>query len=219
MLYSNTRKLILSGWLKNYNKSTYSNSLRLQKFLFFYEAFSKVDGDNEADFSNLKGYKNGPVFSKVWGDYTKEGFAFEYEAEDCFEKNSEKVNNNRATQCAFLVATLSENELSTLTHAMNIWKSQEKLINAGISQVPLHEKDFNQDDFEIIRNLQAMYPVALINSSKIIPIDNIYFVIKNEKFKELKEQHFDILSMIVKNEELHNPVFIDIDESGRLVID
>ena len=219
MLFSDARKLTLSGWLKNYNNSVYYNSLRLQKFLFFYEAFSQVDGDKDADFSNLKGYKNGPVFSKVWGDYTKEGFTFGCKAEEYFEKNFEKVNNDRALQCAFLVATLSESELSALTHIMNIWKSQEEWIIKGASQVPLYEKDFNQNDFNIIKSLQDMYPVDLINSSKIIPIDNTYFVIKDDKFQELKEEHFDVLSSIIKNEELHNPVFIDIDESGRLIID
>ena len=219
MINSNVRKLTLSGWLKKNSITAFRSSLRFQKFLFFYEAFSKVDGDSDADFSGLKGYKNGPVFSTVWGDYTKESCAFEWEADECFEENSEKVNNDRALQCVFIVMTLSESELSALTHVMNIWKSQEELINKGILQVPLHEADFNQNDFEIIRSLQLMYPVSLINSSKIIPIDNIYFVINENKFQELNEEHFDVLSSLVKNEKLHNPVFIDIDESGCLVID
>ena len=54
MLWSNERKLALSGWLNENHRSSYSSSLKLQKFLFFYECFSKVDGE-EHDFSNLKG--------------------------------------------------------------------------------------------------------------------------------------------------------------------
>jgi len=219
MINSNVRKLTLSGWLKKNSIIAFHSSLRFQKFLFFYEAFSKVDGDSDADFSGLKGYKNGPVFSTVWGDYTKESYAFEREADECFEENSEKVNNDRALQCAFIVMTLSESELSALTHIMNIWKSQEELINKGILQVPLYETDFNQNDVDLIKSLQSMYPVSLINSSKIIPMDNIYFVVNEDSFQKLNGEHFDILSALVKNEELHNPVFIDIDESGCLVID
>ena len=70
MLFSSDRKLSLSGWLQENNTLSYFSPLRLQKFLFFYEAFSKADGDY-SDFSHLKGYKRGPVFSQVWGDTQK----------------------------------------------------------------------------------------------------------------------------------------------------
>ena len=219
MIFSNTRKLTLSAWLKNNNFSAYHNNLRLQKFLFFYEAFSKVDGDKKADFTHLKGYKNGPVFSTVWGDCTKEEWNFEKKADECFEKYGDSVNQKIAKQCSFIVSTLSESELSELTHAMNIWNCKKEYINQGVSQVPLDEKDFNQDDVHLIEELNNIYPIEMINSSRIINIDNFYFVINQNKFQELTEKHFDVLSTIIKNEELHNPVFIDIDESGQLIID
>ena len=69
MIYSNERKLYLSGWLKNNDNTSYETPLKLQKFLLFYEAFTKVSGETP-DFSHLRGYKKGPVFSNVWGDYT-----------------------------------------------------------------------------------------------------------------------------------------------------
>lgn len=53
MLYSNKRKLSLSGWLQANYMPAYRSPLRLQKFLFMYEAFSKAEGD-ESDFSRLK---------------------------------------------------------------------------------------------------------------------------------------------------------------------
>ncbi len=46
------------------------------KFLLFYEAFAKTFGE-QPDFSHLRGYKKGPVFSNVWGDYTKERASFD----------------------------------------------------------------------------------------------------------------------------------------------
>ena len=102
---------------------------------------------------------------------------------------------------------------------MNIWNCKKEYINQGVSQVPLDEKDFNQDDVHLIEELNNIYPIEMINSSRIINIDNFYFVINQNKFQELTEKHFDVLSTIIKNEELHNPVFIDIDESGQLIID
>lgn len=76
MIISNNRKQYLSGWLKNNYYSAYETPIKLQKFLFFYESFSKVR-DQIVDFSYLKGYKKGPVFSQVWGDYTKERDEFD----------------------------------------------------------------------------------------------------------------------------------------------
>ena len=65
MVYSNKRKLLLSGWLKENGSVEYNTSLKLQKYLLFYELFAKIDGDYY-DLSSLKGYKRGPVFSTVW---------------------------------------------------------------------------------------------------------------------------------------------------------
>ena len=207
MVYSNERKLTLSAWLKRHRKAEYDIPLKLQKFLFFYEAFSKVAGDDKADFDHLRGYKNGPVFSNVWGDYTKDRWDFEQAGNMCFEKYGEMVNVARALQCSFIVSTLSERELSALTHEMNIWKSQEKYINQGCYQVSLRESDFNEYDFH------------MIETSEIVRVDNYYFVLSREDFTRLTEEHQDILMSLTDNAELHNPVFVSIDEEGCLLID
>lgn len=44
--------------------------------MLFYETFSKIV-EEQTDFSHLRGYKNGPVFSNVWGGYTKDREEFE----------------------------------------------------------------------------------------------------------------------------------------------
>lgn len=218
MIYSNERKLTLSAWLKNTHRVEYEIPLKLQKFLFFYEAFSKVAGE-KADFDHLRGYKNGPVFSNVWGDYTKERYSFEQHSQDCFNKLSYMINIDIAQQCSFIVATLSEEELSALTHKMNIWKCKKKFIDMDCYQVDLYEDDFNSADFQMIKILGSMYPLQMVNSSEIIRLENFYFVISKEHFKNLTEKHMDTLSILVQEEELHNPIFIDIDDEGRLIID
>lgn len=58
MFYSNSRKLTLSGWLKNYDEAIFNDAQKLQYFLFLYEAFSKVAGDEKADFTHLVGVKD-----------------------------------------------------------------------------------------------------------------------------------------------------------------
>lgn len=218
MIYSNNRKLCLSGWLKQNNEQEYNTPLKLQKFLLLYEAFSKVAGES-TDFSHLKGYKRGPVFSHVWGDYTKARIEFDTAAEESYTYKKVDINEVRAKKCAFIVSTLSEKELSEFTHKMNIWKSKENRIMSGEYQVALSESDFNQDDMKLVSLLENMYPIEMIDESRIVSIDNHYFIFNKADVSKLTEAHFDTLSTLVEKEELYNPIYVDIDEEGRLLID
>lgn len=218
MVNSNRRKLALSGWLRQHSRNEYDTPLKLQKFLLLYESFSKVSGETP-DFGHLRGYKRGPVFSNVWGDYTKEREAFNEAAEESFRRGLSEINEERAKKCAFVVGVLSENELSELTHTMNLWKAKERRIMSGEYQVDLDERDFNENDSRLISMLDAMYPIDLIDDSEIIEIDNHYFVFRKSDTRRLTEEHFDILSILTEKEQLHNPVYVEIDEGGRLIID
>lgn len=217
MIYSNERKLCLSGWLKEHSEKEYNTSLKLQKFLVLYEAFTKVKGE-EADFSHLRGYKKGPVFSNVWGDYTKERQQFNLAAESAYRKNQNLVNEPRARKSAFIVGTLSEVELSDLTHNFNFWNSKKERIG-GEKQVNLSESDFNQGDYALIETLDQMYDDAIVENSEIVNLDKLYFVFPKEDIKKLTESHFDTLLTLAEREELHNPVYVEIDQEGRLVVD
>lgn len=218
MIYSNDRKLCLSGWLQAANQAAYDVPLKLQKFLFLYEAFSKTSGD-ASDFSHLRGYARGPVFSNVWGDYTKERSTFNREAAEHYMSNSAQLNEERAEKCSFIVRTLTEKELSELTHRMNIWSAKRSRIMGGERQVNLDEQDFNDDDAEMIRTLDAMYPISMIRNSVPVPIDGTCFVLSAEDNTKLTEAHMDALAQLAANEELHNPVYVEIDSEGGLAID
>ncbi len=218
MICSNERKLCLSGWIKKNNQQEYNTPLKLQKFLLLYEAFSKISGETP-DFDHLRGYKRGPVFSNVWGDYTKERLKFNQAAEDCYTKNKSPINILRAKKCAFIVRTMTEREMSELTHKMNLWKSKEQRIMDGEYQVDLCEKDFNSDDEQIMTLLDKIYPMDMIENSEVINLDNKYFVFNKTDIEKLTEEHFDTLLSLSEQEEIYNPVFVDIDEGGRLIID
>lgn len=218
MINSNHRKLLLSGWLKHNGSAEYDSPLKHQKFLLFYEAFMKING-YEADFSHLKGYKHGPVFSNVWGDYTYERAAFDDAVERAYSASPESINSDLAQKSLFTVSVLSAKELSELTHKLNLWKSKQARIEQGERQVELSESDFNCEDAEIIRKLCEMHPMSLINDSHVIEIDNHYFVFNRHDASRLTEQHIDVLTELADKEELHNPVYVDIDEEGRLVVD
>ena len=219
MINSNVRKLCLSGWLKNNYYTAYEAPLKLQKFLLLYESFAKVNGEI-TDFKYLKGYQRGPVFSQVWGDYTKERQCFDNAADDAYKNHyQEEVNDELVKKSAFLVRILSEKELSELSHKMNIWKVKESRIMNGEHQVSLSEDDFNEDDEKMINLLNSMYPISLIEESEVISINNYYFIIKKTDIPKLTATHYDVLSSLTDTEELMNPVYVDIDEEGRLIVD
>ena len=218
MPYSNNRKLALSGWLKSNDAVSYGLSLKLQKFLFLYEAFSKISDDNP-DFSCLKGYQRGPVFSTVWGDYTRERKDFDRAALSAYNSNIDIIDEQRAKKVDFIIGSLSESDLSELTHGFNIWRVKSKQIMAGEQHVELDEADFNDDDIKMTMLLERMYPDEMINHSVIIPISEKYFVFSENDMKKFTEQHMDILIALAKNKELHNPVFVEIEDDGRLSID
>ncbi len=218
MIYSNERKLCLSGWFKENSEKSYSKSLKLQKFLLIYEAFAKTSGE-KPDFSHLRGYKKGPVFSNVWGDYTKERTAFDTAAMKTYEAKKDSVNETRAKKCGFIVETMTEEELSELTHKMNLWNSKKARIMSGEYNVNLDEKDFNEDDKKMIQLLDSMYPIEMIENSIVVDLDKNYFVFSKEDSVKLTEEHFDTLMLLSERETLHNPVYVDIDSEGRLLID
>lgn len=70
MIYPNKRRLDLIEWLKKNNNILYEDHLKLQKFLFFYECFTKISGETP-DFSHLKGDLSGPIFVDVKNYYVK----------------------------------------------------------------------------------------------------------------------------------------------------
>ncbi len=218
MIHTDTRKLQLAGWLKEHGNVEYQSPLKLQKFLLLYEIFTKVD-KGVGDFSHLKGYKRGPVFSQTWGDYTYERTAFDRAAEKAFEADEGSIDEERAKRSLFIVSILSENELSDLTHQLDLWKTKENRIMQGEQQVELEEEDFSQDDAELVALLEAMYPNDLIENSRIVSLDNHYFLFSKQDAARLTEQHYDTLGELAEKEHLHNPVYVELDEEGRLIVD
>lgn len=219
MIYSDDRKLALAGWLKKHDFVSYEIPLKLQKFLFFYESASKVAG-KKYDFYKLRGYKNGPVFSQVWGDYTKERSSFDHEADNSYAKNASKIiDSNLANKIGFFIKTCTEEELSGITHSMNIWSSKKERILSGEYQVDLEEKDFSNNDAEIMNNIVSAYSNDFIENSKVLQIKNKIFLLSKNDIAKFTPIQMDTLQELANEPELENPVYIAIDETGRLLVD
>lgn len=218
MIYSSKRKRSISGWLKENDAESFYSSLKLQKFLFFYETLSEIDGD-ESEFNYLRGYEKGPVFSEVYGDYVYRNNDFINSVTNTYEENPEIVDQPRANFSDFLIRILNEKELSSLTHEMNIWKSKADLIRKGIKQVSLEKKDLGQEDISIMDTLRETYTPEYIDSVKVINMGDTKFVIKREDLSNLSNEQLDALIKISNDETIENPVYVDISDDGVVLID
>lgn len=218
MPYSSKRKLALCGWLQDHHRDVYDSSLKLQKFLFFYEVFSKTEGEN-AEFRSLQGYERGPVFSTVYGDYTYEKFKFDVTSAGIYKDANVEINMKRAQKTAFMVKSLTENELTDLTHLFQMWKAKQERILSGEKSVPLMETDFNEEDKKIVIQLNEMYTDDVVQNSKIVSIGDKNFVFSKEDYDKLTETHYEVLTKLSVNQELNNPVFVEMDNRGRLIVD
>jgi len=215
---SSIRKRALSGWLKKYHEKEFFLPLKLQKFLFFYEALSKTEKD-VVEFNKLKGYINGPVFSDVYGDYFHRRDDFINEVENDYNDNIKSVNNARAKFAGFLVSILNEDELSSFTHEFNIWKAKENDIKSGVRDVSLYEKDFNEKDAELLTSMKNMYPIDYIDSVKVIEISGKSFILNKEDIPKLTDESEYVFISLANESSLQNPVYISISDDGVVLVD
>lgn len=215
---SNERKLKLSSWLKYNQRREFSSNLKLQKFLFFYEVFSKIDEEKDYDFSYLRAYPNGPVFSNVYGDYNYQTTAFWKRLDQLGAPSIEGVNYERAKLAGFLVKILNEEELSDVTHEFDAWKKYKGAIKRGEKNITILEDDFTQNDFFLLETLREMYPIELIENSEVISILDKNFIISKDILPRLTKEQKDLF-LTLADENLHNPVFIDLTEEGVMLVD
>jgi len=219
MLNSSKRKQALSGWLKAMDPQEFSDPLKLQKFLFFYEIVSKTE-EKDYELSKLKGYAGGPVFSDVYGDYRYNSELFNQVIVMALEDNEIVIDEDIATFCLFLIQTQTREELSELTHELDLWKSKQEMIEWGEYQVSLHESNLSETDVEFIKSLRGIYPKTYTDTVKIVKGTHKRFVFTSEDHQKLTSTHYDTLKKLDKLDQLINPVHVEIDiDKGLLVYD
>lgn len=220
MLYSSDRKKTLGGWLKKHHEREFSSPIKFQKFLFFYETLSILEKD-KYELNKLRGWKQGPVFSDVWGDYNYRNEEFVKDAKKTYSNNKKKINNDRAELSSFLVSIMTTSELSDLTHEFNIWKAKENEINSNNNKknILLHIKDFNKHDTEMLLTLKKAYPINYINSVKIREESGKIFILKKSDIEKLNENSEYAFLALSKENSLKNPAYVSVSDEGVLLVD
>ena len=90
---------------------------------------------------------------------------------------------------------------------------------AGEQQVELSESDFNEPDYVITKSLEQMYPAEIVQNCSVIAMGEKFFVFSKKDIELLTEQHFDTMATLSAHEDLHNPVYAEIDNEGRICVD
>ena len=217
MLNSSKRKQALAGWLKTKDPEEFADPLKLQKFLFFYEIVSKVEGQ-DYELTNLKGYADGPVFSNVYGDYRHNREMFNQAIIATLDENEVEINEDIAIFSLFIVQTQTREDLSEITHQLDIWKNKQDMIEWGEWQTSLHESDLSEEDIQYMKRWRRLHPKKFLDTIKVVKTDTKRFVFSKEDYQKLTDIHYDTLHQLDKHEELINPVYVDIDiDEGLLV--
>ena len=219
MLWTNSEKLVLMQWFFRNNERAFQNSLKVQKFLFFYEVFSKIQG-KPYSFDRMAIYKLGPFFSTAYGDYRHDFPELKdlLDGEDLADHNF-VLDLPTARKANFLVSILNTDELSELTHQFSIWKKKESLFGIQRYQIPADEADFSEEDWKLAKLLLNAYPIDFIEKSTILYLDPAKFVISKEDNEKLTDEHKQALNDIAFSGEFDNPVFVNLADDGVLEID
>ena len=219
MMFSDDRKYTLSGWLQVHERELYNRRYKLQIFLILYEFFSEIEND-ESDLNFLFGIEKGPVFGAVWTDYGKICDRFHIMSKSIYEDKVINVNEDRAKRCAFMVQTRTEEEWSSFTKRLNIWKAKEiEIFKHERKMAELDWDDFNDADINLITILANQYSSKLVENSNIITVKEKKFVVSKVDYNKIIQNHMERLEKLAKKPKLHNPVFVRIDDEGELVVE
>ena len=149
------KKLALAGWLQKNDALSYNASIKLQKFLFLYDAFSKADGE-DADFRDLYGYENSPANRTLYETYEHDKVAINEDTARAYAAASEMVDRTPAGAAGFITQILTQDELSALSHRFDIWARKKDRIARGELNIKLNADGFGVHDVNLARTPQSV---------------------------------------------------------------
>ena len=213
-IYSPKKRLAKLNWLKENNVLDNMTPLQIQKFLFFTEMFNKNTGA-EYDLNKLRAYRNGPVFSDTYGDM-KHSRPELHETLEQHEEDFSDLENSNLEKAAFISLSHTDDELSEITHQMDLWKSKAERIAKNELQIPITDEDITNRDMS---RINSIYKFADdISDYSINRINDKVFLFNEEDSNLLTEDMIQTLDLLSADENLINPVYVSV-EDGVMIID
>ena len=79
--------------------------------------------------------------------------------------------------------------------------------------------DFNDADINLIIMLANQYSSEMVENSEIITVKEKKFVVSKIDHEKIIQNHMERLEKLAKKPKLHNPVFVKLDDEGKLVVE
>ncbi|WP_263836011.1 hypothetical protein [Ureaplasma sp. ES3154-GEN] len=200
-------------WLWTHEKVISCDHLQIHKFLFFYSVFIHLKNE-DADWKYLSAYQHGPVFSNLYGDYLYRNQLLR----EMVEKESiDNLNIKIANKVLFLILTHTNQELSMLTHHLDLWRKYEYLLSINKKHIRIKIDDLSNND--------QLFLDQIYNSCKdiddylVLKIQNKRFVIRQEDISRVDSTVYQTLTDINNKEDLMNPVYIQWNKNGEMIVD
>ena len=112
----------------------------------------------------------------------------------CFSRLDD-LEKHKILKCEFLISILSDQDLTELMQHMHTWNNQ------------------------MIEALYSMYSIDFILQSNVVTLGNYYFVMHKTESNRLTADHYHTLAVLANRTDLHNPVFVSLDQKGKLIVD
>lgn len=209
-------KLEKIAWLYQGKDFSFFSHLQVQKFLFFYEMFQMLE-NKSYDITGLKAYANGPVFSSVYGDIRHQKTEI-INALHSFSWNFLGIDSINAKKSLFLIQSMTDKELSELTHALDMWNVKAPAIQRGEKNISITQEDITQEDIEMLSILKNNTPYQL-EKYEIVSMADKKFIFTIEDYKQLTEEHYEVIEQLSREENLINPVYVTVSNGGVLLVD
>jgi hypothetical protein len=95
-------------------------------------------------------------------------------------------------------------------------QKQEEFVRLILT--PLEQEEISNEP-TLFAKCQELYTEEFIDSVIVIAINEYRFLIKKEDHKQLPQQLLSTLMEIAEKEEMSNPVYVEVDEDGVLLLD
>lgn len=159
-----------------------------------------IDDDDEMVCINGTYYLNGRAYDTIYGMYIDE-FDTMIKVEPTINHLKEVLSTRlKRKQVDFIFSVLNDKELIDLAQKVSA--------------------DLNNNDIKIFTMLKNIFTDKIINNSYIQKIGDYAFLFQKKDKTKITQLHLDSLTELVESgAELHNPVYVNIDKDGDLLID
>lgn len=197
--------------------SKHGHNCNFMLFLFLYELQSikeerKTSTFTNYDISALVKTKDGPVFTTLRDDM----FSNPIELRRYVESNKPfEINTQWARAFSFVISSITEQELKDIMCEFYMWRRASQQFEAQ-SEVPMLEEHIvEEEDFTLLQILLDTVPEY---EYEILEINDKRFVLSKQDCQSANIKHFNTLIRLSRQEHLYNPVYIEIDANGHLIV-